>query len=456
MKSSKKWVITFLSMIIAVLAFIMVVNYFVDPFGYFRFQGGNYFELNDDYYTRVLKAERIDNFADDYNAYIIGGSKASGVRAEAAGKIDGYNYYNTYIQSGNFEEYEKYIKYIFDNDDDVKKIFLHLSSIEVKAYSRQSLGDTYKTPAQVNGSSKIKETFKMLFKNLNVSWEELEKIRDNKTNPVAYPELATGERNLGKYYDAVKLDPKWFKERYVMTDYASSLGTLFNTKRDQTADMEKCLASLKRIKALCDSEGVQLQVVFGPSFISEMSVFDGPQFWNYYGEVVNTVGDVWDFSDYNEIMLNPYNFYNNLHFFYDVGDLMLATMASQKEEYKGADGSLLGHFGYHVYADASECEANDSELSITLVDYLKQREKAYYELKDEYQKTGTIALNSYEDISNIVDGSPYFEAKELKASKGRDDSVKSLYEKTKNKYDYSDKDSRDPNEDKDDLNDLDE
>ena len=105
MKSSKRWVITFVILMICVLAFIASVNYFVDPYGYFRFQGGNYFELNDDYYTRVLKAERIENYSDDYDAYIIGGSKASGIRADRMHEIDGYNYYNSYIQSGNFDEY---------------------------------------------------------------------------------------------------------------------------------------------------------------------------------------------------------------------------------------------------------------------------------------------------------------------------------------------------------------
>ncbi len=434
MKSSKRWVVTFVALMLIVLAVIGSFNYFVDPYGYFRFQGGNYFELNDDYYTRVLKAERIEHFADQYDAYIIGGSKASGIRADKLGAIDGYSYYNSYIQSGNFEEYEKYINYIFENDDDVKKIFLHISSIEVKAYSRQNLGDTYVTPAQVNGTPKYKEVLKMLFKNLKVTWDEFEKIKKGKTNPVAYPELPSGERNLGKYYDAVELDVEWFKQRYVMNDYDLSLNTLFNVTLDQSVDMELCLNALRRIKATCDARGVELSVVFGPSFITEMAVFDGPQFWNYYGEVVNIVGDVWDFSDYNDIMLNPYNFYNNLHFFYDVGDLMLETMRTGEVQYTGDEKSPFGHFGYHVYADVTACEADGSELAITVSDYLKQRQDAYKVLKDEYVATGTIALKDYNDKSNIVKDSAYFEAKELQAREGRTENIKAVYEKTKDKY----------------------
>ena len=257
MKSAKKWVITFVIIIAAVLLFIMGVNYFVDPYGYFRFQGGNYFELNDDYYTRVLKAERIENFADEYDAYIVGGSKASGLRSDNLSEIDGLRYYNTYIQSGNFEEYEKYINYIFEKDDDVKKILLHISSIEVKNYSRQGLGDTYVTPAQVDGRSKVAEVFKMLMKNLKVAWEEVGKSWEGTTNPVAYPELPSGERNLGKYYDAVTIDPDWFEQRYVMTDFDTNLAMLFSGQPDRLDD--------KTVQKITCENALNITLVFSAS-----------------------------------------------------------------------------------------------------------------------------------------------------------------------------------------------
>ena len=56
----------------------------------------------------------------------------------------------------------------------------------------------------------------MLMKNLSVTFDEIEKIKKDKTNPVAYPELKTGERNIGKYYDAVSIDPEWFEKKYVL------------------------------------------------------------------------------------------------------------------------------------------------------------------------------------------------------------------------------------------------
>ena len=48
--------------------------------------------------------------------------------------------------------------------------------------------------------------------------------------------------------------------------------------------------------------------------------------------------------------------------------------------------------------------------------------------------TGTIALKDYDDASNIVKGSSYFESDELKAREGRSDDIKETYERTKSKY----------------------
>ncbi len=451
MKTAKRWCIAFVAILLAVIIFIGSMNYFIDPYGYFRFQGGNYFELNDDYYTRVLKAERIKHFSDEFDGYVIGGSKASGIRADSLKEYDGHDYYNSYIQSGNFEEYEKYINYILENDSDVKKIFLHISSIEVKQFSRQDQGDTYKTPAQVNGTSKIAEVCKMLMKNLSVTFDEIEKIKKDKTNPVAYPELKTGERNIGKYYDAVSIDPEWFEKKYVLYEQTNKqkakgeapieynfdyrLSLLFNQTLDQADNMEKCLTCLRNIKAACDAKAVELQVVFGPSFVSEMAVFDGPEFWNFYGEVVKTVGNVWDFSDYNDISLNPYNFYNYGHFFYDVGDLMIKTMKENKEIYKGDDDTIFSHFGAHVFSNAYDAKADGGELSVSVAEYIAARENQYNALRDEYLKTGTIKLEGYDDTSNLVKGSKYFDDEELQAREGRDDKIYKKYEKTKNDYD---------------------
>lgn len=102
--TTKKWCIRFLLFIVAALIFIMATNFIVDPYGYFRSQSGDCYELDENDYLRELKAEHIKHFPDKYDAYLVGGSKAGALLTDHLSELDGYNYYNCWVMSGNFQD----------------------------------------------------------------------------------------------------------------------------------------------------------------------------------------------------------------------------------------------------------------------------------------------------------------------------------------------------------------
>ena len=81
--NAKKWTISFVVIILIVLVGIAILNYVVDPYGYFDGIDGVNDELNDNSYIRVLKANHIKKFGSEYEGYIIGGSKAGGYTSDA-------------------------------------------------------------------------------------------------------------------------------------------------------------------------------------------------------------------------------------------------------------------------------------------------------------------------------------------------------------------------------------
>ena len=97
------------------------------------------------------------------------------------------------------------------------------------------------------------------------------------------------------------------------------------------------------------------------------------------------ISDYWDFSGYNDINLNPYNYYNEGHFFYEVSDLVVDTV-SGKNSYEG--------FGVYVTKE-------------NIYEHIQERKNDYQRLREEYLETGTILLNGYEDESNIVSNTLY-------------------------------------------------
>ena len=371
--TTKKWCISFLCLILAALIAIMGINYFVDPYGYFRSQSGDCYELDENDYLRELKAEHIKNFSDKYDAYLIGGSKAGALRTEKLKELDGYNYYNCWVMSGNFQDYEAYTKYIVENTK-AKKILLQISTSEIKQFDRESRGAIYETPTLLSGESKAAEYMTFLFKNLKLSWEE---ITDDSTR---YPCLETGERNLTKYYN-------YFNENKGTDEYYNFLmkkkvdafyKTLENGTKDKSGVTSQCIASLKRMKQMCEKHNVEFQVFFGSVFAGQMIGYEGDSFYDFMRQVVQVAGDVWCFNTYNDVAMNVYNYYDIAHYYYEVGDLMIDTMAGKPCKYY--------NFGVLLNEDNVDAE-------------IDSRRKNLEQWREYYKANGTLPFQGMEDDS---------------------------------------------------------
>lgn len=384
MNKFKRWNIAIISVVVCVVLFITGMNYFVDPFGYFHFKGGDYgsvdFQMTTEQYLRFFKAEHIKNFPDNYDAYIIGGSKTGSYRPEKFSEIDGYRYYNVWTSGGSVQNYYYYTKYILENTN-AKKIIINLSGGEVRAFDRQNTDVTI-IPAQVTGQSVFLENLEFLFKDVSVAFDMLKEEREGKT-PVYYGNPTTGERNLEKYYTARSENYEKFTQKYVLKKFDSHMNRLFAGTVANEA-YEENLEALREMKRMCDEKGVEFELMLAPAFIGEMSEHDCEAYWDYMQELA-LITDYWDFSGYNDINLNPYNFYNEGHFFYEVSDLVVDTITG-RNSYEG--------FGVYVTRE-------------NIYEHIQERKNDYERLRKEYMETGTIELNGYEDASNVVSNTLY-------------------------------------------------
>lgn len=376
----KKWNIGFLCLVLAVFVTLASVNYFVDPFGYFSFQSGDYdavdFPVDTTYYQRELKAQHVLHYGDQYDAYLIGGSKSGSYRAEKLSELDGYRYYSLYEAGGSFYEYELETEFLLEHTNP-KKIVLSISGGEVNYLKRNQEDITVKVPAILTGESRFQEMLDFLFMDITESIDRLKERLNGKT----YAELtSTGERNLSRYYQKIESgqDMVQYTQDAVLDTFAARMKTLFTTDKE-AAYIQESLASLRRIKELCDENGVELMVIVAPSFISEMGKFESTYFWNYLNEIA-LITDYWDFSGFHDIDLNPYNFYNDGHFYYEVADLVIDTITG-KDSYPG--------FGFYVTKENA-------------AEHVAERQADYERLREEYLETGTIRLFGQEDASCLM------------------------------------------------------
>ena len=136
---------------------------------------------------------------------------------------------------------------------------------------------------------------------------------------------------------------------------------------------------LRKIVQLCKENNVELLVLNSPTPLTSRQDYESEVYWNFLAQVAQ-VTDFWDFTSYNDINLNPYNFYDDAHAFYEVNNFVIDTI-NGKASYEG--------FGKYITKD-------------NVYDYLQERRKDFYELQKEYEETGTIKLGGYEDLSNLV------------------------------------------------------
>lgn len=334
---------------------------------------------------RQQKADYISQKNLSHNAFIIGGSKAGALRPEKLNFYTGLDFYNFYVSSGNFRDFNLFIDYILNHyDGEVKQILLHLSSHEAEMFSRISFA-----PIQMgkNPIAKLQSLFQYLKENfLNIDifiglyslW--------NEKNPIGISSQ-TGERSqddddfIHESYqnDKIKFDKEVLS---YWTNYDSALKKLFYEQVELPA-CKKNIQTLKKIKSKCEKKDVALKVVIGPTFIAELYKYASQEYIEYLKEIVSVCGSVWNFSGINDVNMNPYNFYNGGHCWLFTGDKMIEIMNRKNPNLDDLDA-----FGILL-------------TSRNIDDYLASQKQKWQALKSEYDKTKTVSLKSKDDKSYL-------------------------------------------------------
>lgn len=378
---SKSWVLLFLLISAVGIGCFMVLNYHANPLGYFTNEKGLSYSYTDDY-GRSIKAKYILDHKDDIEAVVMGGSKAGALNTELLTKYTGLKYYNLYYNMGNFADYLRYTKFLINNTD-IQEITIHLSSYEVLAYDRTYRGNAYKVPATLSGNlwTEAKEFLSYLMTDIRTTKNALTKR--TKKNPVYADDLTTGMKNRVADINSAKKNHDTFVRKSVTNTLAKHLKTLFltNTNNEDELDARtKSVEALREIRKLCDDNGITLKLMIGASFLGERYTYECDEYYDYLRQIVEVAGEVWDFSDFCDVNLNPYNFANEKHFNRAVADCMVNIMYGAETK----DG-----FGIVLTPE-------------NILPYLQKRRADFKNLRAEYLMNGYVELKGMDDPSYIA------------------------------------------------------
>lgn len=353
--SNKKWILGIVIITVTLVLALMLINYKLDIYNYWK-AGNENVAFGTNVHPRLLKMKHITENPDLYQGFILGGSKAGVLSTKLFSEYEGKNFYNLSVPGGCFRDYEAYTRYLIENTS-VEKIVLHLGSIEVLAFAQDEL------PALLTESKwdNVKEKIQFLIVN------PAQMIRDLIEN--RYYDATTGERNYEKEYKEIaEVGDSYYLKTGVASEYNKLLDKTFHDIKAMPAHIEN-VESLRNIVTVCNENNVELQVVIGSTFITELYKFEGDEYWSYLREIAQITG-YWDFSGFNDVNRNPFNFVNQAHYNEKVADKMINIMYG-KEKMEG--------FG--DYVDAANID-----------DYINRRSTKFFEMQKVFEETGTIPM----------------------------------------------------------------
>lgn len=375
-----KFVLLTASIILIGVIILMLYNYFVDPYNYFR--KSNY-DGSIDHSQYYMTKHVLDA---DYDCYIVGGSNSAVIDPFLIQKYTGYNTYSfTYPRSDIYSSYQ-YINYLIDNTSP-KCIILHLSGFEF--FSRVNEEEEYyAVPAVVNGSrvDQLLENLRFLTKKpfSKVGENAMRKIDDGRMDWMGL----SGESNksIVKYYDISFGSMTHSFDDYIsdriLNFYDKALQNLHNDKKASSPNltiMQENLNYLKEIKNKCDSNNVELIIIKGAMF--NITRYRENEYCCDFLLHLADITNYYAFDMMSSINTNPYNFYDPEHY--------SNAIADEEIKYIFEGNVQEQDFGYYVTKD-------------NVMDYVSRKKEDYQKLVEEYENTGTLSYGSFEDEGNIT------------------------------------------------------
>ncbi len=339
--------------------------------GMINFTSDSFYQMKIDYVTQKK---------DFYDSFIFGGSKAGALDPQKFSKRKNKSFYNLWVNSFSFEDYEKCLLYlisIYKKEDGrcgIKELVLHLSSHTVE----HPIGQRENEPLKIKimGKTKIgriKEYYraakKILLNYTNINL--LKKYYKERNEPANDKNYTKTDGSCGFEYWKTERDKD--REKYLneyvynyWSDYAEALENFFSSNSDKTViACEQNIASIKRIKDLCDTNGIKLTVIVGPTFLGELYKYASAKYIQYMKDFVK-VCPVWNFSGINDVNLNPDNFCDGGHYFDFVGDKMTDIVCGQEK-------NTLDFDAFGTYLTEENIDS-----------YIESQRIKFYKLKDEW------------------------------------------------------------------------
>lgn len=311
-----KWILKFgLALVIAGLL-LCGLNVVVDPFGVFGDRILKWYSYDMVNNPRVAKIGYLDQYHDNYDSFIIGGSKSSSISPALLNKYYGdASFYSMLMYGGDFHDYEKTLYYIVDHYHP-KNIVLHMSLQEIGHYHETRDEIKKSMHAKVMKESQFLFYLKYLTLNPVYAYEKLEAYGKRAIDSFEYSQIIP-ESGV---YNKVRRDAEDLSDldKYLEANpqFKHGFGKI------ETVALDKNVESLRRMKEYCEERDISFMMITGATYTLEMKSYNLEDLKEYWAKLAS-VTDFWDFTGFTPVSDEPRNFYDVMHYRNPIGVMML-------------------------------------------------------------------------------------------------------------------------------------
>ncbi|MFI3250434.1 MAG: polysaccharide deacetylase family protein [Eubacteriales bacterium] len=333
--SNKAWTIFFFATCLSLVGAVFGFNYYTDPYGAF---GDTFLEWHGYGMTknpRVAKTAYLEEYGDQYDAFIVGPSSTSSYPTEALNKLYDANFYNYIVYSADMWDSEQMIYHLLE-EYSPKQLILNVYISHGYQYHLEQDPLSYSLHHLTNPElSALEYYWRYLTLHPKLGLEKLELLETDQFLPQAFDVFIPETGTYNKYgRDAEHISN--------MEDYLLAYPNFsdYYVHAQPLVDTEACMESVARILERCEQEGVPIEIVTSPLYIMDAHSYPREDVEGFYTALAE-VTDYWDFT-LSSISHDPRFFYDNTHFRNNVGEMAVARMAGDESIYIPDD------FGFYV------------------------------------------------------------------------------------------------------------
>lgn len=387
---AKQWLIRFTATALVLVMLLAVFNLITDPIGVFGDTLFDWYSYNMTNNPRAAKIAYLDKHYEEYDSYIIGCSSTSSFPVDAFNRYTGASFYNMIMYGADMLDVEQISAYLIENYT-VKNLVVNVFLLNGAIYDQETDNILSNQHAKTNGENLLSFYSRYLFLDPRYGAAKIAaKLKDTYLNQsFDVFDVYSGT------YDKRKRDaePIGSIDEYLEAYPGFANYPVYTIQMNQ---IDETMASVARMKAMCEENGVNLTVVSAPVYIDHYRCFL-PEQIEYFFTSLAEVTPFWDFSLSSASCEMRY-FYDETHFRNCLGRMAVGRIFGDDDMYIPED------FGVYVTSEnVSEHIASFASVTNDVTEYTVELPVLmYHHIADEGDSSVTVSAESFERHLSLI------------------------------------------------------